>query len=68
MLVKKIQAKWESSLTAVQLKWDPPVLTPRQAVLVPHSQEGVQVWWSLKSWFSTVSTFGQYGGLERTDF
>ena len=24
-LVRKIWAKWESSLTAVQLKWDPPV-------------------------------------------
>ena len=24
-LATKIQAKWESSLTAVWLKWDPPV-------------------------------------------
>ena len=27
-----------------------------------------RVWWSWKNWFLTVSTFGRYGGLERTDF
>ena len=26
------------------------------------------VWWSWKNWFWTVSTFGRYDGLERTDF
>ena len=25
---KKIWAKWESGLTTVQLKWDPPVINP----------------------------------------
>ena len=26
------------------------------------------MWWSLKNWFSTVSTLRESGGLERTDF
>ena len=40
---QKMWAKWESGLTAVQLKWDPPVVC------------------------STMFTFHECVGLERTD-
>ena len=36
--------------------------------LILNSFYFVTVWWSWKNWFWTVSTLGQYGGLERTDF
>ena len=35
-LATKIQAKWESGLTAVRLKWDPPVSWVISQNLLPH--------------------------------